>query len=1092
MAGHGNPANNDRQPKDALTINRTARSILRHKVSDSGCVSKELSMFKSRLLSLAAFAIVFTLQTAVAQVTTGSISGTVKDESGAVMPAVAVTVKHVDTGRVRNVMSDGQGRYSFPDLDLGSYEVGAELPGFQNTVRSGITLTVGRQAVVDLLMKVGEVSQRVVVEGEAPLVETTSATVAGLVDDKKVRDLPLNGRGFTQLALMQPGVLTTGGSAAGAQPGNEGQKLSISGTRTTQTAFLIDGTDIRNQWGATPGSASGLVLGVETIREFSVITSNASAEYGGFAGGVINAVTRSGTNQIHGSVFEFLRNSALDARNFFDIPTIKPFRRNQFGFALGGPVKKDKTFFFGSYEGLRQQLMQTSIITVPDEAAHRGILPAAQGGNVGVASGVKPFLDLYPLPNLQTFTDGTGQYQYADDQPTNENYYAIKVDHQLTDKDSLFVRYTADKGDRSSLSTIPVWTETVYNLNQYVTLNEKRIFSGSLLNEFQFALNRTAFHGNVDSKVDPALKFIPTPDRTFGRTSGGGIAGWGPSPNTPRQDALNRYDVADTLIYSTGRHELKAGFRWIRIQFNTLNTFRVEGQYNFGSLAGFLTGAPTLFSGVVTPLIHSGIRENMPSAFIQDNFKVTSNLTLNIGLRYEPTGDIVEVAGRISNLDNLNGTELRSGNPWFKNNPAWKNLGPRFGFAWDPFSDGKTSVRGGFGIFYDLFSVPTYQGAAQYNPPYFVQVNLAPTPGRPVPFPNAYSTLDIKNLPSVTPGLWVVPIDNSHQPYVMQESLTIQRQVLPSTVVMLGYFRTSGVHLSFMNDANLAVPQVVNDRWFYPANATRPNPVFGQVRVFDFNGNSNYNSFRLSVLRRFQKGFQVQTSYSWSRAIDNSSNNTAIDSATTANGVSESGFDRNYDRGLSGFDVRHVFTTNMGYELPFGSGKRFLSGASGIAGKLVSGWQFTSIVSVQTGRPANAVLGFNRSRSQAAQDLAGRPDLAPGASNNPVLGGPDKYFDPAAFVLQPAGFIGNVGRNTIIGPGSATLDFGLSKETALGEGKSLQFRAESFNALNRPNFSQPNQTIFSNATGIPSATAGRITSTSTTSRQIQFALKVIF
>lgn len=559
-------------------------------------------MPKNRLSAL--FAVVvfwFTAHAALAQVTTGSISGTVKDESGAVLPGVAVTVKHVDTGRVRNVITDAQGRYNAPDLDLGNYEVGAELSGFQNTVRSGITLTVGRQAVVDVLMRVGEVSQRIVVEGEAPLVETSSATVAGLVDDKKVRDLPLNGRGFTQLALMQPGVLTTGGSAAGAQPGNEGQKLSISGTRTTQTAFLIDGTDIRNQWGATPGSASGLVLGVETIREFSVVTSNATAEFGGFAGGVINAVTRSGTNQFHGSVFEFLRNSALDARNFFDTPDIKPFRRNQFGFALGGPIKRDKTFFFGSYEGLRQQLMQTSIITVPDANAQQGILPAAQGGNVGVAPAVRPFLAIYPLPNLQTFTDGTGQYQYVDNQPTNQNYFAIKVDHQLTDKDSIFVRYTADKGDRSNLATIPAWTETVFNLNQYVTFNHKRIFSGSFLNEFQAALNRTAFNGRVDTEVDPALKFIPTSDRTHGRTNGGGIAGWGPSPNTARTDALNRYDFSNTAIYSTGRHELKAGFRWVRIQFNTLNTFRVQGQYNFGSLAGILRGEPTLFSGVVTP-----------------------------------------------------------------------------------------------------------------------------------------------------------------------------------------------------------------------------------------------------------------------------------------------------------------------------------------------------------------------------------------------------------------------------------------------------------------------------------------------------------
>ena len=408
--------------------------------------------------------------TLLAQVTTAAIFGTVKDDSGAVLPGVSVTVRHVDTGKSRSMVTDDEGRYNAPELDLGDYEVQAELSGFQTTVRSGITLTLGREAAVDMVLKVGEISEKIVVQGEASLVETTSATVAGLVDEKKIRDLPLNGRGFTNLALLTEGVVSP--QAGGTQVGAEGQRVSIGGTRTTQTAFMLDGTDLRNQWGGTPGSAAGVVLGVETVREFTVITGTASAEYGGFSGGVVNAVTRSGTNEFHGSLFEFHRNSALDARNFFDAGSNPPgFVRNQFGFSLGGPIVREKTFFFGNYEGLRDRLTTTNRSTVPNADAHRGILPAAQGGNIGVAPSVKPYLDTYPLPNGTVFNDGTGELILPNWQPTNQNYTMAKVDHQLGAADSIFVRYTADKGVRSNAGTFNLFRHPVFSFSQYVTID---------------------------------------------------------------------------------------------------------------------------------------------------------------------------------------------------------------------------------------------------------------------------------------------------------------------------------------------------------------------------------------------------------------------------------------------------------------------------------------------------------------------------------------------------------------------------------------------------------------------------------------------
>ncbi|MBI2822618.1 MAG: TonB-dependent receptor [Acidobacteria bacterium] len=1033
----------------------------------------------SLLLSLALCSLAL-----LAQVTTASISGTVKDDTGAVLPGVTVTARNLDTGKTRVLITDDAGRYRAPELDLGSYELQAELSGFQTTVRSGITLTLGREAIVDMVLKVGELTEKVVVQGEAALVETTSATVAGLVDDKKIRDLPLNGRDFTQLALLQEGVASPAGRGR-PQPGNEGQKLSVGGTRTTQTAFLLDGTDLRNLWATTPGSATGLVLGVETVREFTVITSTASAEYGGFSGGVVNAVTRSGTNQLHGSLFEFHRNSAFDARNFFDTGNEPPaFKRNQFGFTLGGPIRRDQTFFFGSYEGLRERLTTTAIRVVPDAGAHQGILPERLGGNVGVHPSVKPYLDGYPLPNGRIFGDGTGELIFGHPQPTDQNYYMAKVDHQLGPSDSIFVRYTADQGVRGNLSSLPLWNEKVLNLNQYVTIDERKIFSAKLINQFLFAFNRSQSHGEHESSVDPKLKFIPTPDRSWGSISVPPLVGWGPFAVILQSNILNRFEYGDTVVYTSGRHAIKTGVRITRFQLNIVNPFRSMGTYQFNNLRAFLEGQPRLFFGVVTPLIRQGIRQSMVGSFIQDDFKILPNLTLNLGLRHEFITNPTEVAGRISNLDDVTGSTMRVGNPWLERNPSLKSFAPRFGFAWDPFKDGKMSVRGGFGIFYDMIGPPTYQGAPQVNPPFFIQASVV-NPR----FPDVFSTLG--DLRAVSPNIWVIP--EPEQAYVMQYNLTLQREILPSTVVTVGYFGSRGVHLNRFTDANIALTtQRVDGRIFFPPDAQRRNPAFSQLRVFFFESNSFYNSFRLGLSRRFRNGFQMQSSYNYSRSIDDSSNTTPIDSTSSPNGVSNMPDDHKYDRGLSGFDVRHVYVANATYELPFGPGKPWGTNLSGFAAKLAGGWQINTIINLTTGIPLNIRNGFERSRSRAGTDLSERPDLRPGANNNPVLGGPDRYYDPGAFVLQPAGFFGNLGRDTIIGPGLANWDIGLVKDTPFGEGKSVQFRAEFFNVANRANFGSPAPVVFTSATGIALGNAGRITGTTTTSRQIQVALKVIF
>ncbi|MBI2822408.1 MAG: TonB-dependent receptor [Acidobacteria bacterium] len=494
-------------------------------------------------------------------------------------------------------------------------------------------------------------------------------------------------------------------------------------------------------------------------------------------------------------------------------------------------------------------------------------------------------------------------------------------------------------------------------------------------------------------------------------------------------------------------------------------------------------GDTSLPGSVAGPLPTQGLRETIVGIYGQDDFSVTPNLTLNLGLRYEFQTNPTEVAGRLANLDEPTDSVLRIGNPLWSRNPSRKNFGPRVGLAWDPLGDGKTSVRAGAGIFYDLVGPERLLGPQQ-QPPFFSQVS----PLFPL-FPNV--------LDGITPALIkgnpaIFVYKTPKQAYVGQYNLTLQREILPETVVTVGYQGSRGIKLGRLLDANLAPVQIQDGRYFWPADSRRQNTNFSQIRAYFWDGNSFFNSLRVGVQHRFSHGFQFQSSYTYSRAIDESSNTANFDTArSNSNGVSTTPFDHKLDRGLASFDVRHVYSFNSTFELPFGPGKLWGKNLTGIAAKVAGGWQVSSILSLSTGAPVNARLGDNRSRSQSGPDVADRPDLRPGASNNPVLGGPDRYFDPEAFILQAAGFWGNVGRNTLIGPGLANFDLSLVKDTPLrGEERKVEFRAEFFNLANRANFGNPANFVFSG--GARLGNAGRITTTTTTSRQIQFALKLIF
>lgn len=1017
-----------------------------------------------------------------AQTTTATILGAVHDESGAVLPNVTVTVTNVDTGVSRTGTTGQDGKYRIPELPLGNYEAQAQQTGFQREVRKGITLTVGREAVVDLTLQVGSVSESISVTADAPLVETTSSSVSNLVDAKSIETLPLNGRDLTQLAILQPGVVLTTTSASSTTAGPE-KKVSIAGSRPNQGTFLLDGMDIINNTGKGVSGVSGQLLGIDSIREFNVLTSNYSAQYGRSAGGIINMVTKSGTNTLHGSAVEYLRNDNFDARGFFDQQ--KPeFRRNQFGASMGGRMVRDKSFFFGSYEGFRESLGTTSIGFVPTADARVGRI-----GNqtITVDPRVKPLLDVFPLPNAQTFSDGTGQFVSAEPQVTSENYVMGRMDYYITPKDSFFGRYTIDDGTETLPyygSTVPGFGLPLKLRGQYVTLQETRIFTQHLVNVARLGVNRTHYSG-ATKVVNPALTFYP--DRSLGQVATTGLALVGGGTNQPFDHPVMVIDYADDVNWNQGSHALKMGFLGRKYLWGFQRDFRLNGVLTFNGLQNLLTNTPVSFTGILPGSADTRrhYRQNMYGFYIQDDARLRNNFTLNVGLRYEFITNPTEDTGpRLAYIPQdwmttkpVNGILT---NRIFKENPSLKNFSPRIGFAWDIFGDGKTALRGGWAFVFDQIYPLYYEN--QRIPPLSLTVDVRNN----IPYPNPLAGL-VNAVAPLSPT--AMDYFNKKTPTVMQMNLSIQRELIPATVVTLAYIGSRNLHLPLANDVNTSIPTFQSDgRVFFAASSPVLNPNWGRTSILEWTGQGFYNSFVVSANRRWGKGLQVNGNYTWSRNVDEGSNTIGGDFSNTSR-QRQDPYHKNGDRGLASMHIAHAFNTSYVLDLPFGPGMRFANGATGAAGKLIQGWQLQGIISGNSGPPFSVDIGsVDRSRSA---NLADRPDLKPGRSNNPIVGSPNRYFDTSAFVLQTPGYFGNLGRDTLIGPGKLTFDFSLIKNTPLRERLNLQFRSEFFNLLNRANFGIPGRTVFTANGAIPAA-AGIITTTVTSGRQIQFGLKLLF
>ncbi len=1034
--------------------------------------------------------------------TTATITGVVSDATGAVVPGVEITVTNTATRQVRNVITDEVGRYYVTALNPGSYEILASLAGFNNILRSGVTLTVGREVVINFQLTPGQVSETIDVTGEAPIVQTTSSSVAELVDEVKIRALPLNGRSFDQLIFLQPGINVA--TSAGSSPNQgRGVKFSANGARLTSNYFMLDGTDINDSQNFTPGGSGGQLFGVESIQEFQVITHNQGAQYGRSMGGIINAVTRSGTNQFHGSAYEFIRNSALDAKNFFDDPNtpIPPFKRNQFGGTLGGPISRDHIFFFANYEGLRERLGVSKNALVPDENARRGIIPGRPQININPA--VVPYLNLYPLPNGAATGPGIAQYRFSQTQPTTVDYVNSRVDWIPNQRHSIFARYTIDDSSKLRLEApdhvVGLFAEDEPHRNQYVTLGWTQTISPTFVNMARFGFNRSTTLVDLVKlgNVPDSLAFIP--GAPFGRFSIGGLSPCCATINDPRYFRMNSFQPSNDMSITVGAHALKTGFIVERFQWNTANYNRIGGDYVFDSLESFLLGRVQSLDFPYpgsTPI--RGIRSTLFGTYLQDDFKVSRKLTLNMGLRYELTTVPTEVNERMSFLDGPLDTTLEN-KPPFKGNHL--NFAPRFGFAYDVAGNGKTAVRGGFGMFYDQILLNQFLNLFDRQPPLWAAARLQ---GAAAPFPHPYDA--VTGSPIFSPSALV--FDDFKTPYMYQYNLTLQREVMTNLGVSVGYVGSIGKHLIQRFDGNTPIPQVRADgSLFNPTGAPRRNPAFGGMQTRRLAGFSTYNGLQISVNRRLAQGLQAQGTYTWSKSIDTTSGLFGEESTNAATGAKNP--DNLFgEKGLSNFDIRHSSTMNFNYELPFGKG------LSGAARHIGSGWSIGGIITLAAGVPFSVENSANRSRNLATgADFSDRPSLAPGASNNPTkgtssgctfgttsipagakLGTPELWFDPCAFIPQELGTFGNLGRNTVIGPGVQLVDFSVNKHFQVTESTELEFRSEFFNLFNHANFTAPltnTRRIFDNQ-GRLVGSPGTITQTSTPSRQIQFGLKLIF
>jgi carboxypeptidase family protein len=1137
-----------------------------------------------RSIKVAVFTLILGLRVLIAaplqaQVSGATISGIITDPQGAVVPNSKVSVRNIDTDILTDTMTNADGAYTVPNLKPADYDVSVSAPGFNTTVAK-VTLTVGAKQELNISITVGNTQQEIRVTAAAPTVELESSTISGDVEGTEVRELPLNGRDWASLATLQPSVAEVRMHPTGTQSSRGlGLQLTVSGSRPTQNVYRVDGGIVNDYSNAGPGSVLGQNLGVDAIDEFTVLTSNYSAEYGFTAGGVINAVTRSGTNTFHGSAFDFFRNDVLDATNFFNSSanglSKNPLKQNQFGASGGWRVLRDKFFLFGDYEGVRRSEGKAVQDFTFSNAAHAGTVTNLTTGStstVPIDPYIQKYLALYPAPNGPAVDPNVGQYNFEAVQRTTENFVTFRGDAKISTKDNLFATFIRDL----SFDTIPDdfqvarGKSTAYR--QAIILEETHSFSASVVNSIRLALDRSqGLSGHFDSKsqainpaaADPTLAMVPGPSYF---APGASIQGTGLTDNPggmngdTRQDLWSQlFQVYDDAFVTRGNHGLKFGFEFIR-QHNDARV--VNGTNGDGTFTGGLStpiatqdcsipsgGIDSSCGGIVNFLsdqvrvsnppqdlvatIKHYLRDSVFGGYVQDDWHIRRSLTLNLGIRYEMQTNITEKYGNVAYLSTLTSPSTDLRHSFFTHNPTLKNFEPRIGFAWDPFHNGKTAVRGGFGLFDALPAPYALQLYAATTAPFLGNLSLVGPPNTPSPaqgvWPYGIKALAGNGTPQQQ--TWGYVDNNPKRNYVSQWNFNIQRELTPNTTLLVGYAGSRGFHSPFLDDsANTVLPTKVPGVgyvWPIPytlgpggaGNAALLNPNVGMIRSVQYLSDSWYNGLQVKLDKKMSHGFAVEGSFTWSKSIDDSSGSAAGD--TFLNDYSTPPwYDMSLNKGLSGFNIGRNLVINAIWDTPTPKNQ--------FASHAIGGWEFGIITELSDGVPLFPTIGLDQpdllgeiiSTVNPPENIGG-----PGCSSPINPGNVDNYIKAQCFGLVPltsanAAFCdsargaadgnpgtcpnirGNLGRNTIIGPGLFNIDFSAIKNNyikRISESFNLQFRGEFFNVLNHPNFAPPGVNSLTggdleliNGAGQLVPGFGRIVATQTPNRIIQLALKMVW
>jgi outer membrane receptor protein involved in Fe transport len=1006
------------------------------------------------------------------QTTNATLRGSITDQSGAVLPGVTITVKNQDTAVERTTLSDETGNYQVAALPVGVYQIEVRLQGMKPQIVSGLTLEVGQIAIRNFKLEVGGLTEQVTVAADAPAIETATITVGQVINQRTVQEVPLNGRHFLDLGMLIPGSVTPPANAGLAAPlrGQGFFGFNTAGNREDGVNFMLNGinlNDISNQQVTFQPS-------INTVDEFKVTNSTFSAEYGRNSGAIVNVATKSGTNQFHGEVFDYLRNDVFDARNFFDIA--KPaFRRNQYGGALGGPIVKDRTFFFFSYEGLTH----TQALTL-----NSGVLTDAQRASVTDPS-VRKLLPLIPVANT-----GASTFRGPGVAPVGNNQYTLDINRRLTANDAVHGYYANQRDSRTEptsqgTQTVPGFGDTRGGQRQVFTISETHTFGASVVNEARFGFNRIYITFKPNANYNPAdyginngiNKPVALPTITV---QGIGLVIGGPA-DTGR--GIMTATAADTLTVLKGRHSLKIGGEFRPSWSNNFATN--NGTFTFASAAAFVADAANAFTQTLGDTSTSDLLRSL-GLFVQDNYKIRSNLTLELGLRYDWNMTPTERYNRFIIFDPNTNSLLRVGSGLdrvYRQNA--KNFQPRIGFAWDPKNDGRMSVRGGYAI---LTEQPRDLAAAlSGNPP--LSVPLALPAGTTTTLSRAIS--DVQASGTIAPTSIDKNFDNS---YVQSWNLNIQREVKGGIALSVGYYGSKGTHLQITRNLNQLINGVRPIPRLSASSSISPNTGLTNITQRESGGNSNYNALWLTANKRFARGLTFNASYTFSKSIDyNSRTNQGI--------VVQDSFNLRGSRGLSDFDARHRFVISTIYELPF-KGNR-----------VIEGWQLSTIVQDQSGNPLNLLSGSTATTN--INNLTGnatiRPDVITPIQmirdvnqwfSNGVCDPTDPANCPAGSTFGiPVSFVngsrvlhfGNLGRNSITGPAFHNVDFSVLKNTRIRETIRTQFRAEIFDIFNHANFGNPGLTATPGSTTFGVIRQTRFpTGESGSSRQVQFTLKVIF